>query len=232
MATPMPPPMHRVASPFLPPERFSSCSRVVRMRAPEAPIGWPMAMAPPLTFTLAGSRPSSFSTHRLWAAKASLDSTRSRSATVQPAFSSALRDAGIGPVPMMAGSTPALAQERMVARGSRPRALASSADMSTIAAAPSLSPEALAAVTEPSLVKAGRSFSIDSSVAPWRMYSSLSTVTSPFLPAITTGTISSSNFPDVWAASALCWLARAKASWSARLIWYFSAMFSAVWPMW
>jgi hypothetical protein len=58
-------------------ERFISCSRVVRIRAPEAPIGWPMAMAPPLTLTLAGSRPSSLlTTHSDWAAKASLDSTR------------------------------------------------------------------------------------------------------------------------------------------------------------
>ncbi|MNT03981.1 hypothetical protein D3C72_1385430 [compost metagenome] len=131
-----------------------------------------MAMAPPLTFTLAVSRPSSLTTHSDWAAKASLDSIRSRSATVQPAFSSAFFEAGIGPVPMIDGSTPAVAQEAMRARGSRPRALASSADISTRAAAPSLMPEALAAVTEPSLTKAGFSFSIASMVAPWRMYSS------------------------------------------------------------
>ena len=105
----MPPPMHRVARPFLAPDRFISNSRVVRMRAPEAPMGWPMAMAPPLTLTLAGSRPSYLTTHRLWAAKASLDSTRSRSATLQPAFSSAFLDAGIGPAPMIDGSTPAVA---------------------------------------------------------------------------------------------------------------------------
>ena len=32
------------------------------MRAPDAPIGWPMAMAPPLTFTRAGSQPISLLT--------------------------------------------------------------------------------------------------------------------------------------------------------------------------
>ena len=64
--------------------------------------------------------------------------------------------AGIGPVPMIAGSTPAVAQEAMRASGFRPRVLASSALISTRAAAPSLRPEALAAVTVPSLVKAGR----------------------------------------------------------------------------
>jgi hypothetical protein len=47
------------------------------------------------------------------AAKASLASTRSRSPTFQPAFSSALREAGIGPVPMICGSTPAVAQDTM-----------------------------------------------------------------------------------------------------------------------
>ena len=43
----MPPPMHRVARPFLALRRPISCSRVTSTRAPEAPIGWPMAMAPP-----------------------------------------------------------------------------------------------------------------------------------------------------------------------------------------
>ena len=54
MATPMPPPMHRVARPFLALRRPISCSRVTSTRAPEAPIGWPMAMAPPFTFTIDG----------------------------------------------------------------------------------------------------------------------------------------------------------------------------------
>jgi MFS family permease len=58
MATPMPPPMHSVARPFFASRRCISCSSVFRMRAPEAPIGWPMAMAPPLTLTFDGSQPS------------------------------------------------------------------------------------------------------------------------------------------------------------------------------
>ena len=137
------------------PRAFISWTRVVRMRAPDAPMGWPMAMAPPLTFTFAGSRPNSFTTQSDWAAKASLDSIRSRSDTVQPAFSSAFFEAGMGPVPMISGSTPALAQETIRARGSIPRFLASSAVIRTMAAAPSLRPEALPAVTDPSLLKAG-----------------------------------------------------------------------------
>ena len=106
---------------------------------------------------LAGVQPSSLLTASAWAAKASLASIRSRSATFQPAFSSALREAGIGPVPMTAGSTPAVAQEAMRASGFRPRSSLPRRVISTTAAAPSLRPEALAAVTVPSLSKAGRS---------------------------------------------------------------------------
>ena len=94
-------------------------------------------------------------TESAWAAKASLASTRSRSFTFQPAFSSALREAGIGPVPMTAGSTPAVAQEAMRASGVRPRFSASLALISTSAAAPSLRPDALPAVTVPSFENAG-----------------------------------------------------------------------------
>ena len=90
----------------------------------------------------------------------------------------------------------------------------------------------MAAVTLPSFVKAGLRPCMASRVAPWRMNSSLSTMVSPLRPLMVTGAISSSNRPAFCAASALFWLATAKASWSARLMWKASAMFSAVWPMW
>ena len=48
----MPPPMHSAAMPFLASRRCISCSSVTRMRQPDAPIGCPMAIAPPLTLTL------------------------------------------------------------------------------------------------------------------------------------------------------------------------------------
>ena len=60
----------------------------------------------------------------------------------------------------------AVAEETMRANGSNPRAFASAALISTSAAAPSFRPEALAAVTEPSLVKAGRRPDTLSRVAP------------------------------------------------------------------
>ena len=104
---------------------------------------------------LAGSQPRSLFTASACAAKASLASIRSRSPIFQPAFSSALREAGIGPEPMILGSTPAVAQEAMRASGFSFRFLASLALISTTAAAPSLMPDALPAVTVPSLSKAG-----------------------------------------------------------------------------
>ena len=61
-----------------------------------------MAMAPPLTLTFDVSQPRSLFTAQACAAKASLASTRSRSSFFQPAFFSAAREAGIGPVPMRA----------------------------------------------------------------------------------------------------------------------------------
>ena len=84
--------------------------------------------------------------------------------------------------------------------------------MGTTAPAPSLMPEALAAVTVPSLSKAGFSFCIASMVAPWRIYSSWSTTTSPLRVFTVYGTISSLKRPAFCAASAL--FCEASANWS------------------
>src|SRR3954469_8141622 len=127
-------------------------------------------MAPPLTLTLPVSQQRSLLTAQACAANASLASIRSRSSAFQPAFLSAAREDGIGPVPMMDGSTPACAQDTMRASGVLPRFCASLAVISTTTAAPSLIPEALPAVTVPSFENAGRSLVIASSVAPWRGY--------------------------------------------------------------
>src|SRR6185312_7616884 len=91
----MPPPMQSVARPFLESRFCISCSSVTSTRAPDAPIGWPIAIAPPLTLTLEVSQPRSLLTAQAWAANASLASIRSRSPTLQPAFFSAARDAGL-----------------------------------------------------------------------------------------------------------------------------------------
>lgn len=51
MAIPMPPPTHRAATPLLAPVLFMPYNRVTRIRHPDAPIGWPSAIAPPLMLT-------------------------------------------------------------------------------------------------------------------------------------------------------------------------------------
>ena len=53
VAVPCPPPTHMVASAWRPPVRASRLAALPVMRAPEAPSGWPSAMAPPSRFTLA-----------------------------------------------------------------------------------------------------------------------------------------------------------------------------------
>ncbi|OIQ99558.1 hypothetical protein GALL_183070 [mine drainage metagenome] len=120
----------------------------------------------------------------------------------------------------------------MVASGFRPSAAARLADITTTAAAPSFSPDALPAVTVPALSKAGLSPARLSAVAPWRTNSSVAKATgSPFLCGNGTGTISSAKRPAFCAASALFWLAAAKASCISRVTPYFFATFSAVVPM-
>ena len=68
-----------------------------------------------------------------------------------PARSSALRDAGIGPIPMTAGSTPATAVDTTRAIGVRPRARARSASTTSTADAPSLMPLRVAGRDRPAI---------------------------------------------------------------------------------
>ena len=90
-------------------------------------------------------------------------------------------------------------------RGVIPSSTAFSLDITTSAAAASLIPEELAAVTIPSFLNAGLSLAIPSAVTPCFGYSSVSnTIGSPFLCGISTGTISSLNLPAAIAAQAFC----------------------------
>ena len=98
----------------------------------------------------------------------------------------------MGPVPMIEGSTPQVAQDTIRPSGFTPRAWASSADISTTAAAPSLMPLALPAVTVPSLSKAGRSLARDlGGDAVAGILVGFSTTMSPLRVLMVTGTISS-----------------------------------------
>src|SRR5690606_35681695 len=55
MASPWPPPLQMLARPNCTPRFRISWANVSTMRAPLAPMGWPSAMAPPLTLTISGS---------------------------------------------------------------------------------------------------------------------------------------------------------------------------------
>ena len=78
--------MQSVAQPLFLSLFFISCINVTNILAPEAPIGWPRAIAPPLTFTLFWSMPNSLITAMLWAANASLISNKSISCKYHFAF--------------------------------------------------------------------------------------------------------------------------------------------------
>src|SRR5690606_24549454 len=71
VATPCPPPIHIVASAYFPPSRLSSEAALPRIRAPDAPSGCPIAIAPPSRFTFASSSPRSCNTASAWLANAS-----------------------------------------------------------------------------------------------------------------------------------------------------------------
>src|SRR6266481_3804118 len=116
---PWPTPMHMVQSARLPPVASSWLSAVIISRPPEAPSGWPSAMAPPLglTFSASYDRPSWRSTASAWAANASLSSITSKSRTVMPSLAKSFWVAGTGPMPMTRGGTPAETVARMRARG-------------------------------------------------------------------------------------------------------------------
>ena len=162
-------------------------------------------MAPPLTLTFAGSMPSSLLTAQACAAKASFNSNKSTSAAFHPARCKALREAGTGPIPIVAGSSPLVPNAAMRARGFSPSAAAFLAVITTTAAAPSLIPDALPAVTEPALSNAGRNPASASAVVFLLMNSSvLKIIGSPLRWGIETDTISSLNLPASCAADAFC----------------------------
>lgn len=150
------------------------------MRQPDAPIGWPSAIAPPFTLTFDVSQPICRLTAMACEAKASLISIKSRSAGDHPARCRQRLEAGTGPMPMYFGSTPAEAKALMRASGLSPSSFAFFAEHRTTTAAPSLMPEALAAVTVPFLSNAGLSPFIPSTVAPWRGNSSTLKTVGPF----------------------------------------------------
>ena len=140
-----------------------------------------------------------------------------------PVRPSSFCTAGIGPMPITRGSTPATALPRKVPSGSTPRSRAFSSDAITSAAAPSLIPDAFPAVTVPPARNAGFSVASFSSVVSGRGCSSRTM--SP------TETSSSSKRPASAAAAQRCCDWNANASWSSREMPQRSATFSPVSPI-
>src|SRR5450755_3854649 len=120
----------------------------------------------------------------------------------------------------------------MRARTGAPSSSARPADMTTTAAAASLTPEALPAVTVPSGLNAGLSFENVSSDASSRTCSSTLNSTVPLRVLTSIGTTSSSNRPASRAAWARRWDSSANSSCASREIPCESATFSAVTPIW
>src|SRR3954463_5417358 len=154
---PRPPPQHIVTKPIDLSERSISCSSVVIRRAPVEPSGWPMAIAPPLTLTRSMSGLCSRCQAATTGANASLISNRSMSLIDMPLRSRIFVVAGIGPSSISTGSQPTVVWSTMRARGVRPSRLAFSALISSTAAAPSDTCDALPAVILPSSLKTGLS---------------------------------------------------------------------------
>ena len=241
--------MHRVARPYFTLRFFISFIRVMMIREPEEPTGWPRAMAPPLTLMMSilSSQCSCLMQPSAWAAKASLSSIRPMSSMVRPAFFRALGTAWTGPRPITRGSTPAVPMPMILATGFRPSSLALLSLISSRAEAPSLRPEEEPAVTVPVssevpntrpsasflMLKQGFSLAIFSSLVVRLGNSSVSKTMGSFLRpwGTTTGTISSLKRPESTAAMALRWESREKASCSSRVMPRVRAMFSAVAPM-
>ena len=163
-------------------------------------------------------------------AKASLTSQRSTSATLQPSRSISFRAAGTGAVGKRAGSWAWLACPSTRARTGSPRARASLSRISTSAAAPSEIEDELAAVTVPSLRKAGFSVGIFSGRAV-RGCSSSATSDVPPRPVTSTGAISAAKAPDACASRARVSEASAYSSCAARVNWNSVAQSSAKVPI-
>ena len=129
----------------------STLARVPRIRPPDAPSGWPMAIAPPRVLTISGSMSQASMQASDCTANASLSSTAPTSAQPMPARASALfgrLDRGVAEALRLqrVRRPPGDPGHRVAADAARPpsRSRAARAD------APSLSGEALPAVIVPS----------------------------------------------------------------------------------
>ena len=147
-----------------------------------------------------------------------------------PACATALGSAAAGAVVNHAGSCSASPKPRTVASTLQPCFSAAARDMSTRAAAPSEMVDALAAVTVPPFLKAGRP--LEAGLGAVAGSSSMRTTTSPLRPLIVMGTTSPSKRPASCAARARAYDASECSSCISFVISCVSAHSSAYPPMW
>ena len=147
------------------------------------------------------------------------------------AFLSAFGNAIEGATVNNSGSIAASAYPFIVAKGFSPNSSALSLLINTSAAAPSLIVEALAAVTVPSFVKAGRRLGIFSKRTLVNSSSVSIIIGSPRRCGTSTGTISESNFPAAHASVERLYDCMAKASCASLVKLCFSAQASAKTPI-
>ena len=111
------------------------------------------------------------------------------SSILKPVFSNNFLTAGIGPVPIIDGSTPVSAYPINFAIGFKPFSSALFFSIKTKAAAPSFIPDAFPAVTDPSFLNAGLNLAMLSISQSKRMCSSCSKTVTPFRVFISIGKI-------------------------------------------
>jgi hypothetical protein len=138
---PMPPLTHSVASPRTRRAAASRAASVTTMRAPVAPIGWPRAMAPPLTlsFSRRDRLVAQHREHLRGERLVQLHEVEILRSSARPREQLAM--AGTGPMPMMPRVDAGEAHPVIARAASTPEFGAHAAGISTSAAPPSVMPD-------------------------------------------------------------------------------------------
>ena len=111
------------------------------MRVPVPPMGWPSAIAPPLTLSLSDRDRQVLQHREHLRGERFVQLDEIEVVEREPGLLQQLLTAGTGPMPIRRGSTPALAQPMIRASGFSRRAFAGAALMTTTAAPPSVTPD-------------------------------------------------------------------------------------------
>ena len=203
------------------------------MTAPVAPIGWPSEMPEPFGLTRSGEAELRGPRPRL-RGKCLVHLEHIDVVDLQAGALQHLAVAGTGPMPMIRGSTPAWRSATSRASGCGRGCSATLRSISTTAAAASLTPEALPAVTVPFLREPGLQLgeALRGGVRPHVLVGRSNTTVPFFDGACHRQDLLREVARSEIAGAARRWHSTASASCSSRETSYFFATFSAVTPMW